>query len=115
MATGKNQIKRKPRRRRRWPLDEALRREGLDEVGYAQSLSGFFEQLEGNTEIQKLKLKLDGLKEWGRHLEPRRSGPVPPDDAPAIVQLVHNVARPPRADTPETVAADENADERPPE
>jgi len=116
MATDKQeQKKRKPRRRRRWPLDEALRREGLDEVEYAQTLGGFFQQLEGNTGIPKLKLKLDGLKELGRHLEQRRSGPVAPDDAPAIVQLVHNVARPPRTDAAETREPDDNADDRQPE
>ncbi|HVB87471.1 MAG TPA: hypothetical protein VNK23_12495 [Candidatus Dormibacteraeota bacterium] len=111
MPTGKNEKKRKPRRRKRWPLDEALRREGLDEVEYAQTLGGFFTQLEGNTGIAKLKLKLDGLKELGRHLEQRRSVAVAPDEAPAIVQLVHNVARPPRTDAAETPETDETQDD----
>jgi hypothetical protein len=101
MATGKNEKKRRPRRRKRCSLDEALRLEGLDEIGYAHTLGGFFTQLEGNTGITKLKLKLDGLKELSRHLEPKRPAPREGDDAPVMVQMVHNVARPPRTDAPE--------------
>lgn len=102
MATGKQITKvRRPRRRKRRALDEALRREGLDEVVYAQKLGGFFEQVEGDADVPKLKLMLDGLKELSRHLEPKRSGTAGVDgDAPAVVQLVHSVDRPSRSDEP---------------
>ena len=115
MPTGKNDKKRKSHRRKWRPLDEALRREGLDEVGYAQTLGGFFEQLEGNTAVTKLKLKLDGLKELSRHLEPKRSAASVSDDVPMMVQLVHNVARPPRTDAPEAREADDGPDNALPE
>lgn len=103
MATGNHKRQHSTRRRRRrWPLDEALRREGLDETGYAQTFGGFFEQLEGKGSIPKLKLMLDGLKEWGRHLEGKRLGSISTDGgAPVVVQLVHNTARPSRARTQE--------------
>jgi hypothetical protein len=102
MALNRHKAKRRPRRRKRWPLDVALRREGLDETGYAQKLGGFFEQIEGKADVPKLKLMLDGLKEWSRHLEPKRSGVADADgEGPAVVQLVHRVDRPSRLDEPE--------------
>lgn len=101
MATGNHKKRHSTRRRRRrWPLDEALRREGLDEIGYAQTFGSFFEQLEGKESIPKLKLMLDGLKEWGRHLEGKRLGSNATDGgAPVVVQLLHNIARPSRVRT----------------
>jgi hypothetical protein len=98
MPTGTDTTKRRPRRRGRCALDEALRREGLDEIGYARKLGGFFEQVEGKASVPKLKLMLDGLKELSRHLEPRRSGATDVEaEAPAVVQLVHSVDRPSRS------------------
>lgn len=110
MATDKPKTKRRLRRRKRRPLDEALRREGLDETGYAEGLGGFFQQLEGNTSIPKLKLKLDGLKELVRHLEPKRSASAGDDEPPMVVQLVHNVARPARSKTQEALGRPEPPD-----
>ena len=103
MPTGSDKQKRRPRRRKqRCALDEALRREGLDETGYARKLGGFFDEVEGNAKVAKLKLMLDGLKELSRHLEPKRSGGAEADaEAPAVVQLVHNVDRPSRPDNSE--------------
>ncbi len=101
MSTGNEKKKRRPRRRKQYALDEALRREGLDETGYARKLGGFFDQVEGNAKVAKLKLMLDGLKELSRHLEPKRSGATDADaETPAVVQLVHNVDRPSRPDDP---------------
>ncbi|MGH9740327.1 MAG: hypothetical protein ACRD4X_17330 [Candidatus Acidiferrales bacterium] len=104
MATDKPKAKRRPRQRKRRTLDEALRREGLDEVGYAEGLGGFFQELKAKPSVPKLKLMLDGLKELVRHLEPKRSASPGGDDAPMVVQLVHNVARPSRAETPQALA-----------
>jgi hypothetical protein len=104
MFTGNDKTKRQRRRRKRCALDEALRREGLDEMGYARKLGGFFDQVEGKANVSKLKLMLDGLKELSRHLEPKRAGAVDADpEAPAVVQLVHNVDRPSRSDEPPEV------------
>jgi hypothetical protein len=101
MPISTDTTKRRPHRRRRCALDEALRREGLDEIGYARKLGGFFEQVQSKASVPKLKLMLDGLKELSRHLEPRRSGATDADaDAPAVVQLVHSVDRPSRSDEP---------------
>jgi hypothetical protein len=95
MATHSHKRTRRPRGRERCALDEALRIRGLDENGYAETLGGFFDQLEGQPDIPKLKLMLDGLKELGRHLEPKRSGAAEADaEAPAVIQLVHSVERP---------------------
>lgn len=103
MATNRHKAKRRPHRRKRWPLDEALRREGLDEIGYAQKLGGFFDQVKGDADVPKLKLMLEGLKELSRHLEPKRSGMADGDgEVPAVVQLVHSVDRPSRLDEAET-------------
>jgi len=96
MAKQKKVKKRRPRPRKRRSLDEALRRERLDEVGYAQGLGEFFQKLKGNAEVPKLKLMLDGLKELRGLLEPKSGAPNASDEAPVMVQLVHNVARPPR-------------------
>jgi hypothetical protein len=101
MSTGDDK-KRRPRRRKRCALDEALRREGLDEIGYARKLEGFFDQVEGKANVSRLKLMLDGLKELSRHLEPKRPGVAEADtEAPAVVQLVHSVDRPSRSGEPE--------------
>lgn len=102
MSTGNDKTKRQPRRRKRCALDEALRREGLDETGYARKLGGFFERIESKISVSKLKLMLDGLKELSRHLEPKRPGAADSDaEAPAVVQLVHSVERPARTGAPE--------------
>ncbi|MDE3170904.1 MAG: hypothetical protein KGL75_12240 [Acidobacteriota bacterium] len=99
MATSKPKKSRRGRRRKRWPLDEALRRQGLDEVGYAENLDGFFRQLQGKADVPKLKLLLDGLKELARHLEGKTAGSgFAEDGAPVTVQLVHNVDRPARSE-----------------
>jgi hypothetical protein len=99
MSKGNDKTKRRTRRRKPCALDEALRREGLDEIGYARKLGGFFDQVEGNAKVPKLKLMLDGLKELSRHLEPKRPGVVDAEaEAPAVVQLVHSVDRPLRSD-----------------
>ncbi|MGH9715277.1 MAG: hypothetical protein ACRD4R_00885 [Candidatus Acidiferrales bacterium] len=83
----------------------------MDEIAYAQTLGGFFQQLESKANMPKLKLKLDGLKELSRHLEPKRAASNAEDDATMIVQLVHKVDRPPRPDTPE--ADDKRGETRP--
>jgi hypothetical protein len=102
MSTGSDKPKRRPRRGKRWPLDEALRRQGLDETGYARKLGGFFDQVEGNAKVAELKLMLDGLKELSRHLEPKRFGAAGAnEEPPTVVQLVHSVDRPSRSDISE--------------
>ena len=102
MATTKRKQYPRPRRRKRFPLDEALRRQGLDEVGFAENLDGFFHQLEGEADVPKMKLMLEGLKELGRHLEGKRPGTESSaGDAPVTVQLVHNVDRPARPEPQE--------------
>lgn len=99
MATGKDKTKRRRRRHKQCGLDEALRRRGLDEIEYADTLGGFFAQIEGEADVPKLKLLLDGLKELSRHLEPKRSGAAEAEaETPAVVQLVHSVDRPSRSD-----------------
>lgn len=103
MATHQRKKYRRPRRRKRWPLDEALRRQGLDEVGYAENLDGFFQQLEGKADVPKLKLMLEGLKELGRHLEGNRArSEWSSGETPVVVELVHNVDRPTRSEPQET-------------
>ncbi len=43
------------------------------------------------------KLRLDALKEWARHFQPKRSSEgASSNDPPVIVQLVHEVRRPVR-------------------
>lgn len=103
MSEGNDKTRRRAHRRKRWALDEALRREGLDETGYARKLEGFFQQIEGKASVSKLKLMLDGLKELSRHLEPKRSGVAEADaETPAVVELVHSVDRPERSQKSET-------------
>lgn len=103
MSTGNGKTKRRGYRRKRCALDEALRREGLDETGYARRLGGFFDQVEGKASVPKLKLMLDGLKELSRHLEPKRSAVVDAEAGlPAVVELVHSVERPVRSQKAET-------------
>ncbi|MGA9883612.1 MAG: hypothetical protein WBQ34_07830 [Candidatus Acidiferrales bacterium] len=79
----------------------------MDEVGYAEGLGDFFQELKAKPSVPKLKLMLDGLKELVRHLEPTRSASAADDDAPMIVQLVHNVARPSRSKTPQPLGTRE--------
>jgi hypothetical protein len=89
------------------PIDEALRREEMGEPEYAIKLKCFFELVEGDTSASGVakkgdpKLMLDGLKEWGRHLEPKRvAGGSSVPETPVMVQLLHTVPRPDRtADT----------------
>lgn len=114
MSTAYDKTKRQPRRRKRCALDEALRRRGLDEIEYADTLGGFFAQLEGEADVPKLKLMLDGLKELSRHLEPKRSSSGEGDaEAPAVVQLVHSVDRPSRSDEQEAGEAPTPTDAEP--
>jgi hypothetical protein len=106
MSTDTHKTKRRPPRRKRCALDEALRLQGLDELGYARKLGGFFDQVEGKADVPKLKLMLDGLKEWSRHLEPKRTGSADADpELPSVVQLVHRVDRPSRSESSETCEA----------
>ncbi len=93
----------------RLPIDEALRRGGMGEFEYAKSLGRFMDTVDGAKPDRKLML--DGLKEWGRHFQPKRSSEsASSSDPPLIVQLVHNVQRPLRppieipAPPPETSA-----------
>lgn len=76
----------------------------MDEIEYAQAFGGFFQELEQRASIPKLKLMLDGLKEWARHLEPKRSSLTSADmEEPVVVQLLHSVDRPHRQDAPEAM------------
>jgi hypothetical protein len=76
-------------------IDEALRKEGMGPRHYARRLKDFVESVTAETDP---KLALDGLKEWGRHLETKRSaGGSSEPEAPVMVQLVHAVPRPDRA------------------
>ncbi|MGH9686053.1 MAG: hypothetical protein ACRD5K_03050 [Candidatus Acidiferrales bacterium] len=70
----------------------------MDEAKFAEVFDGFFEQLKSEADVPKLKLTLDGLKEWRSDLEPKSSATSTDDDGPTIVQLVHNVARPTRTE-----------------
>ncbi|MBZ5696797.1 MAG: hypothetical protein LAN36_15735 [Acidobacteriia bacterium] len=88
-------LPKRPRRRKRMSVDEALRKEGMGEREYAASLGRFVAKVEGNND--ELKLMLDGIKEWGRHFQEKRASDSSDSrDTPVIVQLVHNVPRPER-------------------
>jgi hypothetical protein len=88
-------LPKRPRRRKRMSVDDALRKEGMGEREYAASLGRFVAKVEGKD--KELKLMLDGIKEWGRHFQAKRaSDSSDSSDGPVIVQLVHNVPRPER-------------------
>lgn len=77
------------------PIGEALRRTGLDEVKYAHAMGGLIHTLTDKNGQEKLLL--EGLKELGRHLESSRDeSPAP--GSPVVVQLLHKVERPLRAE-----------------
>jgi hypothetical protein len=79
----------------RLPIDEALRSGGMDERAYAKALARFMARVASAN--RDAKLMLDGLKEWSRHFQPKRSAEsAPANDPPVIVQLVHDVRRPVR-------------------
>ena len=79
-------------------MDEALRRQGLDEPKMAEILGGVVERIEGKPQSQHGddKLLMDVVKECNRHFEspPPARGNVAANDAPVIINLIHNVRRP---------------------
>ena len=83
----------RPRLEKPIAIDEALRREGMGPRHYARKLRDF---VEGVTAKEDPKLALEGIKEWGRHLESKKSASSTEPEPPVMVQLVHAVPRPSR-------------------
>jgi hypothetical protein len=85
----------------RIPIGEALRERGIDERAiagnYVYVLGKLTEQESDKGGVQKLLV--DVLKECSRQIE-ASSPPPRASVAPVIVQLVHNVTRPARAQLP---------------
>ena len=80
-------------------LGEAFRREGLDERAVAQTWVVVVERLRGGKKISGEgvdKLLVDVLKECDRILEGPRATGAGAVEAPAVVNLYHNVPRPER-------------------
>ena len=94
---------RRRRSRKRVPMSDALRKEGLDERMVAETYAGVVATLKEKTDKEGgvEKLLVDILKECTRYLEPTR----PTDrsgtgDTPVTVQLIHAVPRPERPPSP---------------
>jgi hypothetical protein len=97
--------KRRRRLRKRVPMGEALRKQGLDE----HTIAGTYAEVVGNLKSAKKagsneKLLVEILKECTRQIEATQ--PVG-DGAAVQVQLVHNVERPARKTTAEAEPDDE--------
>jgi len=86
----------RPRRRKRVRLSEAMRAQGIDEQMIAEAYAGVVINLrENEAGAGKEKVLLDVLKECTRALADK-SGHIP---EPVTVQLVHNIPRPVRNST----------------
>jgi hypothetical protein len=71
---------------------------GMDEAKFARIMRRLINKLSKSD--GSVKILLDGIKEWGRHLAPDRAAERGASETPVTVHLVHNVARPERG-TPE--------------
>jgi hypothetical protein len=85
----------KRHRRKRVRLGEAFRKAGLDEQTVAETYVGVVGALrEKTTQDTVQKLLVDVLKECSRVLDQPRGTDPGANEAPAIVELHHSVARP---------------------
>ncbi|HEX4074609.1 MAG TPA: hypothetical protein VHX49_04340 [Candidatus Acidoferrales bacterium] len=84
--------------KKRVPIGEALRREGLDERTIAGTYAQVVDNLKGTKKAgTNEKLLVEILKECTRQIEAAQ----PVGDGAVQVQLVHKVERPARANPPE--------------
>jgi hypothetical protein len=83
-------------------MSDALRQAGMDETTVAEGYVGVVKKLGGKNDKGDTveKLFVDVLKECARHLDQPRPASVTaataPSDGRVTINLIHNVARPPR-------------------
>lgn len=97
----------KPRRRlkKRVPIGEALRKQGLDEHTIAGTYAQVLDNLKGTKKAgSNEKLLVEILKECSRQIEAAQ----PVGEKSVQVQLVHNVERPARTNPADTTAPQES-------